>query len=50
MPKEILLFCINFEFDPDNPRDYWQEFEDDFDDKVPTEETQDAYTSWTNEN
>lgn len=37
---------INFEFDPDNPRDYWQEFEDDFDDKVPTEETQDAYTSW----
>lgn len=37
---------INFEFDPDNPRDYWQELEDDFDDKVPTDEITDAYTSW----
>tara|TARA_R110000787_G_scaffold269018_3_gene375670 strand:- start:10141 stop:11517 length:1377 start_codon:yes stop_codon:yes gene_type:complete len=37
---------INFEFDPENPRDYWQELEDDFDDKVPTQESQDAYTSW----
>jgi hypothetical protein len=37
---------INFEYDPDNPRDYWQELEDDFDDKVPTDETVDPYTSW----
>ena len=37
---------INFEFDPDNPRDYWQELEDDFDDSVPSEENQEAYTSW----
>ena len=26
--------------------DYWQELEDDFKDKVPTSETQEAYTSW----
>lgn len=37
---------IEFEFDPANPRDYWQELEDDFDDKVPSDETQDPYTSW----
>ncbi|MEQ6124573.1 DUF5723 family protein [Pseudotenacibaculum sp. MALMAid0570] len=37
---------INFQHDPDNPRDYWQELEDDFDDKVPTDETAEAYTSW----
>ncbi len=33
-------------FDPANPRDYWQELEDDFDDRVPKDETQDPYTSW----
>ncbi len=37
---------INFEYDPDNPVDYWQELKDDFDDKVPSEEDQDGYTSW----
>lgn len=36
---------INFEFDPNNPRDYWDELEDEFDEKVPTEENQNAYTS-----
>jgi len=37
---------INFEYDPNNPRDYWQELENDFDSKVPTEENNEAYTSW----
>lgn len=37
---------INFQYDPDNPRDYWQELGDDFDANVPDEENQDAYTSW----
>lgn len=37
---------IDFEFDPANPRDYWQELQDDFDAKVPTEESEEAYTSW----
>ncbi len=37
---------IDFEFDPNNPRDYWQELEDDFDDKVVSTENEEAYTSW----
>lgn len=37
---------INFEYDPDNPRDYWEELGDDFKAAVPTNETEDAYTSW----
>lgn len=37
---------IDFEYDPNNPRDYWDELQDDFDDKVPTSENEEAYTSW----
>ncbi|MBL4605890.1 MAG: hypothetical protein JKY02_09595 [Flavobacteriaceae bacterium] len=37
---------INFVYDPNNPRDYWQELGDDFKAKVPTGESQDPYTSW----
>lgn len=37
---------INFQYDPDNPRDYWQELEDDFDQNVPTTDLADPYTSW----
>lgn len=38
---------INFTgFDPTSPIDYWQQLEDDFDDRVPSDETTEAYTSW----
>lgn len=37
---------INFEYDPDNPRDYWNELENDIDANIPTTENQDPYTSW----
>jgi hypothetical protein len=37
---------INFQYDPDNPRDYWQELEDDFDQNIPTTDNPDPYTSW----
>jgi hypothetical protein len=37
---------INFQYDPDNPRDYWQELEDDFDQNIPTTDLTDPYTSW----
>lgn len=43
---DFIFDGINFEYDTSNPVDYWQDLEDDFDDKIPTEETQDAYTSW----
>lgn len=43
---DYTLDGINFEFDPDNPRDYWQELEDEFDANIITTEVQDAYTSW----
>jgi hypothetical protein len=37
---------INFQYDPANPRDYWQELEDNFDQAVPTTDLADPYTSW----
>lgn len=37
---------INFQYDPDNPRDYWQELEEDFDQNIPTTDNPDPYTSW----
>ncbi len=37
---------INFEYDSENPRDYWQELEEDFKEKVPSDDSAEAYTSW----
>ena len=37
---------INFEYDPENPVDYWQQLENEVDAAIPTTETQDAYTTW----
>ena len=37
---------IEFEYDPNNPRDYWDELQREFDDSVPITEDQNAYTSW----
>ncbi len=41
-----VLDGINFEYNPDNPIDYWKQLEQDFDASIPSEETEDAYTSW----
>ncbi len=43
---DFILDGLNFEYNSDPTLDYWQELEDDFKDKVPTSETQEAYTSW----
>lgn len=37
---------INFEYDPDNPRDYWQELDDRFNENVDISENEDAYISF----
>ena len=41
-----ILDGINFEYNSDDPLDYWQQLEQDIDARIPTEETEDAYTSW----
>jgi len=41
-----ILDGINFEYNSDDPIDYWQQLEQDIDARIPTEETEDAYTSW----
>ena len=41
-----ILDGINFEYNSDDPLDYWEQLEEDFNVNVPTEETEDAYTSW----
>ena len=41
-----VLDGINFEYNPDDPIDYWEQLTNDLDSRIPTEETQDAYTSW----
>ncbi|WP_435414718.1 DUF5723 family protein [Polaribacter aestuariivivens] len=37
---------INFEFDSANPRNYWQELNDNFKEQLPTTENSDSYVSW----
>ncbi len=37
---------IDFQFDPLNPIDYWDQLEDDFDQQVDIDENKNAYTSW----
>ena len=37
---------LNFEYDTSSLSNYWQQIEQDFRDRVITEETQEAYTSW----
>ncbi|QTD36957.1 hypothetical protein JL193_12585 [Polaribacter batillariae] len=37
---------IDFEFDSNNPRDYWQELNEDFREQLPTIENNDSYISW----
>tara|TARA_B110000003_G_scaffold179972_1_gene179201 strand:+ start:13671 stop:15041 length:1371 start_codon:yes stop_codon:yes gene_type:complete len=41
-----VLDGINFEYNSSSPVDYWEELENDFKAKVPSKETQEAYTSW----
>ena len=41
-----ILDGINFEYNSDDPLDYWQQLEQDIDARIPTEETENAYTSW----
>ena len=41
-----ILDGINFEYNSDDPLDYWEQLEEDFKANVPTEETENAYTSW----
>ena len=41
-----VLDGINFEHTSDDPIDYWKQLEQDIDARIPTEETQDSYTSW----
>ena len=35
---------INFQYDPNNTTDYWQQLEDDFETNIPREENTDSYT------
>lgn len=37
---------LGFEFDPDNPQDYWQEFVDDFETNLPIDTLYTSYTSY----
>ncbi|QTE23982.1 DUF5723 family protein [Polaribacter cellanae] len=37
---------IEFKFDSNNPRNYWQELRDDFKEQLPTIENNDSYISW----
>ena len=37
---------VNFQFDEDNPVDYWDELQNEFDDRVQIDENQEAYTSF----
>lgn len=37
---------VNFEYDEDNPRDYWGEIQSDFDERVVIDEDQNPYTSF----
>ncbi len=41
-----VLDGINFEYNPNDPIDYWEQLTNDFDARIPSEETEDAYTSW----
>jgi len=37
---------VDFTFDPDNPRNYWQELDSRFKEQLPTTEDQESYISW----
>jgi hypothetical protein len=41
-----VLDGINFEYNSDDPIDYWKQLEQDIDARIPNEENEDAYTSW----
>ena len=41
-----ILDGINFEYNPDDPIDYWRQLRRDIDASVSNEENDDAYTSW----
>ena len=41
-----ILDGINFEYNSDDPLDYWEQLEEDLNVNVPTEETENADTSW----
>jgi len=37
---------INFQYDPNNPKDYWSNLETDFKENVTTNDNEDSYISW----
>jgi len=37
---------INFQYDPNNPKDYWNTLETDFKSKITTSDNEDSYISW----
>jgi hypothetical protein len=41
-----ILDGINFEYNSDDPSDYWEQLEEDFNANVPTGDTENTYTSW----
>ena len=41
-----VLDGINFEYNSDDPINYWKQLEQDIDARIPNEENEDAYTSW----
>ena len=41
-----ILDGINFEYNSDDPSDYWEQLEEDFNANVPTGETENTDTSW----
>ena len=43
---DYVLDGINFEYNPDDPIDYWRQLRRDIDASVANEENDDAYTSW----
>jgi hypothetical protein len=37
---------IKFSYDANNPKDYWEQIDDDFKEQLPTEDNQESYISW----
>ena len=37
---------IKFSYDANNPKDYWEQIDDDFKEQLPTKDNQESYISW----
>ncbi|MAD96594.1 MAG: hypothetical protein CMB99_04625 [Flavobacteriaceae bacterium] len=37
---------VNFQYDPTNPTNYWEQISDEFKRQIPTTDNQDSYTTW----